>query len=33
VEKHVSNILGKLGMEARAQLIAWVVERRVKSEE
>jgi DNA-binding CsgD family transcriptional regulator len=27
VEKHVSNILGKLGMAARAQLIAWALQK------
>ena len=27
VEKHISNILGKLGLETRAQLIAWTLEK------
>jgi DNA-binding NarL/FixJ family response regulator len=28
-ESHVNNILGKLGFTSRAQIAAWVVERRL----
>jgi DNA-binding CsgD family transcriptional regulator/tetratricopeptide (TPR) repeat protein len=32
VEKHVSNILGKLGVETRAQVIAWVLQKGLLSD-
>ena len=32
VEKHAENILSKLGLESRAQLIRWVIEERLVSE-
>jgi non-specific serine/threonine protein kinase len=31
VERHVANILNKLGLASRAQIAAWVVERRVRA--
>jgi DNA-binding NarL/FixJ family response regulator len=31
VDRHVSNILGKLNLATRAQIAAWVVERRGKA--
>ena len=30
-DRHVSNILGKLGLASRAQLASWVVERRLRA--